>query len=193
MQITIRRKWVVIGLFAALEIAFVVAFHNAPDRNRATILFVATVAGGCFALYTYLQGIDEKRSQYAYSLIERWNRADMVAVRLVLREVTEKRLDPATLMRRGTGAISKEVDEKRAGVVAILNFFEEVSIAARKGDANEDRLFEFFDGIVRQTYANLEEWIRHERKVDNEPHYYCEMQALYGRWIERRQASPPGR
>ncbi|MBX9599387.1 MAG: DUF4760 domain-containing protein [Bryobacteraceae bacterium] len=115
--------------------------------------------------------IDEKRSQYAYSLIERWNRADMVAVRLVFREVTEKRLDPATLMRRGTEAIPKEIDEKRAGVVAILNFFEEVAIAARKGDANEDRLFEFFDGIVRQTYANLEEWIRHERKVDNEPHY----------------------
>ena len=96
-------------------------------------------------------------------------------------------------MRRGTEAIPKEIDDKRAGVVAILNFFEEVSIAARKGDANEDRLFEFFDGIVRQTYANLEEWIRHERKVDNEPHYYCELQALDGRWIERRQAYPPGR
>ena len=45
----------VVGLFVIFETVMLVAFNSQTDRNRATIVFGATVIAGAFALYTYLQ------------------------------------------------------------------------------------------------------------------------------------------
>jgi len=141
--------------------------------------------GGAFALYTYLQGIEDRRAKYSQELIERWNRAEMLPFRATLRALTEKRLNPADLARTLGQQLPPDIDGTRANIVTILNFFEEVAIAARTNSANEMRLYEFFDSIVRQTYSHLEDWVRAERKIDNEVHYYSELEALYGKWTKR--------
>jgi len=188
MQITIPGRWIIVGLFAIIEAALLVSFHYQDDHNRATTVFGATIVGGAFALYTYLQGIEERRAKYAQDLLERWNRAEMLPVRAVLREITENRINPSELMRTANGSPTDAVDAKRACVVAVLNFSEEVAIAARTKAANEHRLYDFFDAIVRQAYAKLEDWIKNERRIDNEPQYYCEVEALYRKWIGRSAA-----
>jgi hypothetical protein len=107
----------------------------------------------------------------------------MVPSRLVLREITENRLNPSDLERKAKGAnLSTEMDKKRAGLVAVLNFYEELAIATLRSSTNEDRLYDFFSSIIQQSATRLENWIRNERSVDNEPEYYCEFLKLAARW-----------
>jgi hypothetical protein len=176
----------VIGLFGLFEAVMLIGFHYQNDRNRATIIFGATVIAGGFALYTFLQGIEERRSRSAQQLIQRWNSPEMLPLRLVLREITENRLDVDTLKRPAKGEISEEMDHKRAHLVTVLNFYEEMAIAALRKIANEDRLYEFFDAIIRQSATKLRGWIEHEQAFDNEQEYYCEFLTLAERWRERK-------
>jgi Domain of unknown function (DUF4760) len=177
MTLRVPVKWIIVGLFLLLEGILVVIYGYHDDHDRATIAFTATVLGGAFALYTYLQGIDERRTQNAHHLIERWNNADMMSIRLVLLDVMENRLDPKNVTRNDPAIL-----ERRSHIVTVLNFFEELSIAVIKKTANEDRLKDFFSSIVQQAFAKLEDWIRAERKTDNEPAYYCHFEVLAERW-----------
>ena len=186
MKIEIPSRWMVVGLFVIFETVMLIGFHFRNDRDRATIVFGATVIAGGFALYTFLQGIEERRSRNAQELIQRWNSAELVPMRLVLREITENRLDPDTLKRPAKGEITAETDEKRGRLVTILNFYEEMAIAALQKSANEDRLYEFFDAIIGQSAAKLQGWIEHEQRLDNEQDYYCEFLKLADRWRRRR-------
>jgi hypothetical protein len=72
--------------------------------------------------------------------------------------------------------------------VTILNFYEEMAIAALQKSANEDRLYEFFDAIVGKSASKLLGWIEHEQRLDNEPDYYCEFLKLTARWRQRKRA-----
>jgi hypothetical protein len=67
------------------------------------LAFAATATAGAFALHTHLAAIEERRAENAQSLIRRWNAPDMLPVRLVLREITENRLEPASLQRSVKG------------------------------------------------------------------------------------------
>ena len=177
MTVKISAKWIIVSSFLILEGILVVIFNYHNDHDRETIAFTATVLGGAFALYTYLQGLDEKRSQNAHHLIERWNATGMVDIRLTLLDVMEHRLDPMTLTRQDLALIGK-----RMHIVTVLNFFEETAIAVHKRTASDDRLNDFFSSIVKQAFAKLEDWIKHERKLDNEPYYYSEFEKLAVRW-----------
>jgi hypothetical protein len=101
----------------------------------------------------------------------------MVKIRSVLMDIMESRVDPASLTRGDAG-----VQESRMLIVSALNFFEELSIAVLNKNADEHRLKQFFAAITSQSFAKLEDWIRHERKIDNEPGYYVEFEALVTRW-----------
>ena len=183
MRLEISARYVVLGSFIAIEAGLLIAFHFQVDRNRATLAFAATIAAGTFALHTYLAGIEERRVEHAHRLIQRWNTAEMVPARGILREITENRLDPAVLERKAKGAdLPPEMNEKRACLVAVLNFYEELAIATLRSSTNEDRLYDFFSGIIQQSATRLESWIRNERSVDNEPENYCEFLKLAARW-----------
>lgn len=177
MTLKISLKWLIVSLFLILEGILVVIFNYHNDHDRETIAFTATVLGGAFALYSYLEGIEEKRIQHAYHLIERWNNVEMLNVRLALLDVVEGRIDATKLIRNDAAVL-----ERRSHMITALNFFEELSIAALKKSANEDRLQEFFSSIVQQSYAKLDEWIKKERSIDNEPHYYVQFECLALKW-----------
>ena len=85
------------------------------------------------------------------------------------------------------GEMPEGIDEKRGHLVTILNFYEELAIAALRKTADEERLNDFFEGIISQSVSKLEDWIKHERRIDNEPDYYCEFLKLAERWAERRR------
>ena len=183
MRLEIPTRRVILGLFVIVEGGLLVGFHNASDHNRATLAFTATATAGAFALHTYLAGIEERRAENAQNLIRRWNAPEMLPVRLVLREITENRLEAATLQRSAKGGeMPPDVDGKRAGLVTVLNFYEELAIATQHNTADEERLYAFFSGIIQQSATCLEGWIKNERAVDNEPDYYCEFLKLVARW-----------
>jgi hypothetical protein len=170
-------KWLVISLFLVLETILVIFYNFHDDHDRATIAFAATVVGAAFALYSYLQGIEDRRTQKAHRFMERWTTPDMLEIRSVLIDVLEGRIDPVSLTRADT---TKK--EARLSVVSALNFFEEVSIAVLEGTANEDCLKDFFSAIVVQSFAKLEDWIKIERRIDNETTYYTKFELVTSRW-----------
>ena len=147
MRIEIPTRYAIVGLFIVIEGTLLYAFAGASDRNRATLAFAATATAGAFALHTYLAGIEERRAQNAQGLIRRWNSPEMLPVRAVLREITENKLDPVTLERKAKGDLSADADGKRAYLVTVLNFYEELAIAALRRSADEERLFDFFSGL----------------------------------------------
>jgi hypothetical protein len=177
VTLNVPGKWLIVGLFLFLESILVVIYNFHDDHDRATIAFAATVVGSAFALYTYLQGIEDRRTQKAHRFMERWTTPDMLEIRSVLIDVLEDRIDPASLTRMD---ITKK--EARLSIVSALNFFEEVSIAILEGAANEDRLRDFFSAIAVQSFAKLEDWIKMERKIDNEPTYYIKFEIVTSRW-----------
>ena len=99
-----------------------------------------------------------------------------------------ERLPKTGWSRRASKGASREArcppdkDSKRAGLVTVLNFYEELAIAALRNTADEDRLYAFFAGIIQQSATCLEGWIKSERAIDNEPDYYCEFLKLVARW-----------
>ena len=107
----------------------------------------------------------------------------MVPFRMVLREVTEARLDQADLMRHKD---RQPPHEKRMAVITMLNYFEEIGIAVKRQSANEDRLYDFFSGILLLAWGKLEDLVKNERNVDNEQLYYSELEWLYDRWRIRK-------
>jgi len=187
MKIEIPNRYAIVGLFVVVEAGLLVWFVFSNDRNRASLAFAGTVTAAAFALHTFLAGIEERRAGAAQALIERWNSPSMVPIRAVLREITENRLDPAALERKAKGDLSSDVEQKRACLVAVLNFYEELSIASLRKSANEERLYDFFSSIVSQSAIRLEQWIKHERAIDNEPDYYCEFLKLAARWAALRK------
>ena len=177
MTFRISSKWLIISLFLISETILVLLYSTQDDRNRRTIAFGGTVLGAAFAFYTFLQGLDERRTMNAHHFIERWTQPDMENIRRVLLAVFEGRTFPASLLRSDPKA-----HEERFALVGALNFLEAMSLAVLSGTANEDLVKRFYGSVVEQSYAKLEDWIKNERRLDNEPREYCEFEKLVARW-----------
>ncbi len=106
----------------------------------------------------------------------------MIPMRDVLIDIMEGRLDPLVLVRTNV-----DIKARRLLIVSVLNFFEELAIAVLRGSADEDRLKLFFSAIASQSFAKLEDWIRNERKIDNEDGYYTQFEKVVKRWNLNRR------
>jgi hypothetical protein len=73
---TLSLVWVGTLAFFAVEMTLFVAYA-AKWYDRDSIEFFATIAGGTFALFAYLKGIETERDREAGHYIERWNQPEM--------------------------------------------------------------------------------------------------------------------
>ena len=90
--------WLATALFALAE-AWLWWMYNFKWFDRESIAFMATVIGGAFALFAYMKGIEEKRSQAADGLIKRWNDPGFRTIIDATRLLVEKDKDSAELGR----------------------------------------------------------------------------------------------
>lgn len=187
IHIEIPWVWLRVGLFVAIEIPLIVAYHFQQDRDRAIILFLATTVAATFALYSYLRGIEERRIQEAGRAVERWNAPDRAEIRKTLRAICEGNINPATLARREKSeSIEEELSDRRMHIFSALNFYEELAIGIFEDSIDEEKAYRFFSSIVEQTYVALHAWIGNEREIDNSHSYYIEFEKLAERWRLRR-------
>jgi hypothetical protein len=177
MKFTPLVGWTLLTFLVA-EAILVAVFHFQNERDRATIIFGASVLGGAFALFTYLQGVEESRAQRARLLIDRWNAQEMRAERTVLRNVLAGNLDIESIKRGNSG-------KQRARVISVLNFFEEIARSIRTRDTREADLRLYFGPLVLVSFRTLQDWIEAERLSDHEPGYYTEFEKLAKRWEGR--------
>lgn len=178
--------WTRIVLFLLIEAILLWIYAFESPKARETIIFGATIVGAAFALYSFLRSIEDRRTQEAARMIERWNAPERSDIRRTLNEITEGQIDPATLQRTTKGEeISQELRDKRAHVVAALNFYEELAISVLESGIDEDRAYRFFKTVIHQTYEALMSWIENERRIDKNRTYYVEFQRLAERWRDR--------
>ena len=187
MNIKIPWIWLTVGLFLGIELVLLMIYFQEDDRNRAVILFGATVVAGAFALYSYLHQIQEHRFEEAGKMMERWNAPERVSIRAVMANVTDGRLDISTIQRHHQSQVfDLEAHEIRMKVLSALNFYEELAIGIFEKSVDNDRSIRFFYSIANQAYEKLEEWIKNERNVDHTQTYYIEFEALINLWRKQR-------
>src|ERR1700722_14844337 len=118
--------WTRVCFFLLVEAVLLAVYSFQPSRVREAIVFGATIVGAVFALYTFLRSIEDRRTQEAARVIERWNAPERSAIRRTLNEITEGQIDPSTLGRTAKGEeIAGDHRDKRMHIVAALNFYEE--------------------------------------------------------------------
>jgi hypothetical protein len=189
MRVEIPRVPLIVGLFVILEAVVLWLFAQEPsDRRRAVYAFAGTILAGAFALYVYLRGMEDKRTDSAGYLIERWNSPDRYELKKIMKMIADEKLDPATLSRKKKGDDqTEEVREQRLKVTAMLNFYEEMAISVKERSVNEDKLYDFFSNVLEDAYARLFAYIETERRIDASAAYFCEMEWLAKRWRQRTQ------
>jgi Domain of unknown function (DUF4760) len=177
--------WLVVAPFVVIECALFLFFLHVGHEAHEEIIFGASIVAGAFALFSYVKGIDERRTQAADRIIERWNNPDLSQIKRCVREICEGLFDPTRVARDAKGTpLAEDALKLRADVVAILNIFEEISLLIRANSANEEKLRRYFRPVMIQAYKNLRPWIENERKLDNEDAYYCEFEAVVLKWKE---------
>lgn len=183
MNIRIPWIWLTVGLFLSIELVLLCGFARFDDRNRAVVLFGATVVGAAFALYSYLHRTQEHRFAEAGKMMQRWNAPDRIAIRTVVADVTDGNFDLTRIERKRPGQTFDEQTHKlRIQILSVLNFYEELAIGIFEKSIDEDRCFRFFHAMAEQAWASLGEWIQKERDVDHTQAYYREFESLVMRW-----------
>lgn len=183
MNIRVSWIWITVGLFVAIESILMYEFARLDDSHRAVVLFGATVVGGAFALYSYLQGIQEKRFGEAGKMMERWNAPERLMNRLVIADVTDGNFDLDKIRRKHPGQkFDEKTHELRIQLLSVLNFYEELAIGISEKSIDANRSFRFFRSMADQTWSALSSWIQSERDVDKNQTYYCEFENLVNRW-----------
>ncbi len=163
--------------------------YNFKWFDRESIAFLATVTAGAFALFAYLKGIEEKRSQAADGMIQRWNDPDFRAIIDTTRPLVEKDKNSADLDRPKYSLKSSSSDETslRGKMQTVLGFFEEIAICVFARTADEEKLKAFFEAVIPKGYEGFEDFVLAERRADNDFEYYRQVQKLVERWTNVRR------
>ena len=184
--------WVTISLFALVE-ACLWWMYNYRWFDRESIAFLATITAGAFALFAYLKGIEERRSQAADRLIERWNAPSFRVIVDATRPLVERDKDSSELGRPKyvlkTASAADTV--LRGHMQAVLGFFEEIAISIFAKTADEEKLKRFFEAVIPTGYDGFEAFILAERGQDKDPTIYKECQKLVERWTDVRRKDIP--
>jgi hypothetical protein len=158
-----------IPIFLVLVVLGVVLVvtHARVKEYRETIQFASGLVGGGAAIYALLLSVQTRRSAAASRFVERYNDPGFAELRKVLsREVypgPEHAPDPQ-------------------GISALLNFFEEMSLAVNSKEADEKIARGFFFSVSGKFYRALENQIIELRKTGNQPTAFVEYERLYRRW-----------
>lgn len=182
--------WLVVGPFLIIEVLLLAFFIRVNHEAHEEILFGASIVGGAFALYTYLKGIEERRTMAADELIKRWNDPSFNSMKRCIREICEETINPSDLFRAKKG---EHMEEHRlllrSELVAILGLFEEIALLINTSGVNEEKLKRFFGPAILQAHAYLESWIDNERKMDREDGYYIELQTVVAKWKKEKAST----
>lgn len=186
--------WVVLALFLPIEGLAVYFYHVSSEAWKSTIVFAASVVGGAFALYSHLKHIEEVRVVYAAKLIERWGSplATVDSWKDLLRDITAGKIINVEQYARKREPDGKMVlpDDltTRSKIIGLLSYAEEVALAIRTKNADEELIKRQLEGVLTTSFVKLEPWIKREREVaggDNS--IYGEIAELVAGWTSREK------
>jgi hypothetical protein len=183
MTIRIPLKWIILGLFLIIEVAILYFFGVSPEVNRAVIAFGATIVAGAFALFVYMQGVEDQQNRAAEKLFERWNHPSMADYKNIGRDIRRGVVDPMTLSRTAQNTVfGTEISIQRSNLLGLLSLYEEISLEIRMRSVHEEKMKRYFRSTLVQTHTKVKGFIENERNVDNDLTYYIEFEKVYEVW-----------
>lgn len=183
------------AIAAVVIIVLTICYYLASDSIKDTIVFIAAscaAAGAILAAFYSARGLElstrgmvnaigaseretaVRRRHYAMRFAERWNDAAMFHMRDIIRELFELVPDSPEFAQLGR--------ERKTNVIHCLNFLEEIALAIKSGDADEDILKDAFRGAVLEASTKLQNWIREQRVSRGRPRVWCELEELARKW-----------
>jgi hypothetical protein len=114
-----------------------------------------------------LLNVQGRRASSAAEFIKRWNSPDFQPFRVVVGEVIK----------------SNSVQGRDLEVIrTVLSFFEEVSIATLRKEADEALLKDFFWTVAVRFFLATKPWIDKRRTDIHRPTMFVEYEKLHARW-----------
>lgn len=156
-------------VIVALGIA-VIAWYARATQQREAIKFGAELVGGAVAIYSLLLSVQAARTASAAKFVERWNDPGFAAYRKAISDA---------LVAKDISHADRQVN------LGVLNFWEEIAVAANRGDADETLLEEFFRTAAVRYFEVGRSWIQDQRDSLHWPSGYRQYQALAERWQRR--------
>jgi Domain of unknown function (DUF4760) len=157
-------------LVVGLGIGVIVLYAVIPGQ-RDVIKFSAVMVGGVTAIYSLLLNAQATRTASAAKFIERWNRPDFAVYGKVVSDALET--NTVTQFDRQTN-------------LAVLNFWEELAVAANRGEAYESLLDAFFHTAAIRYFEAAKPWIDAQRIALHIPTGYIEYERMAVRWQKGR-------
>lgn len=175
------------GLLVLVVLGFT-ALHYFFPAQRETIVFLAVAAtaaatiGSMFYLgHSIRLELRQKVRDEAFRFMSRWNSPELFHSRLAFYKVI------AAHRSGGAAAVQEALkdDTVALGVQAVLNMFEEISIAVEHGHADEELSCRAFAGLLIRSHEALREWIIENRRISGRPKVWTDFEALYSKWRDR--------
>lgn len=115
----------------------------------------------------------------AFVFVQRWNDPNFASLRSDWRELLDE-IEGKT----GTEICStlKGNHKKRTTVADVLNFFEEMSYAAKSGVANEETLRLLLPSVVERYFSAIWPWVERLRTDRHQPTLYEHFEWLRNKW-----------
>ena len=182
-----------VGIVAAVAAVGLAAAFQVFTSYRPLVLFVAAALGGAASVTSAYyaaealatttrqnpEAIQRAKLLAAFQYIQRWNEPAF----------SETRKQFRTLLAQVRGKPGEELwqllsadHDKRSVVLDVLNHFEELGLAVKKGILDEDVAKEYFRFIVAEYYSVFQGWIEKLRAHHTYPGAYIEMQSLRDKW-----------
>lgn len=197
---TVVKTTVTISILAVIVIVgtpLMLLFILKPEW-RPVIIFVAsvlagsgTIASAFYAVETVRiasrnilitsdninRGIRDRRISESFRFMERWNSPSLSEIKskgnALIKEMRDKTDDQKRKML-------EEDLGKRAIMVDIFNFFEEMAIAIKNQIVDERILKDFFRGLISIYFNTAEPWAKSHRTI--QPRALIEVELLSNRW-----------
>jgi Domain of unknown function (DUF4760) len=201
IPITLNTIW----MFCAMGVVLVLAYHFLRDF-RDDIVLMASLLAAAWVIYGAMvavdalqeqarlaqQQLDEARLQrqqvqqqlaqmrmaLALSFFARWNDPALEPTRKIWRDVMVEARGREDAQR--TKMIEEDAN-KRAKVVAVLNFFEEIAAAVKQEAVDEAMIRVGFRSLIREAYPTLKPWIEKHRENFSQSNFRL-MQDLGESW-----------
>lgn len=180
-------KITIAGVLLFLVILLTVVYYCFPDiRDTIEFFTLSLTAATGIASVFYLANtlkltLERQKVELTFKLTDRWNSPEFHYSRRAMHEIFE------TFRAVGKEAVVAELEdalnvEKAMNVRHILNFFEEIAIAVRKGHVVESILEDCYKGPFVRAFNVLSDWIAVHRDRTQRHQLWEQGQWLYEKW-----------
>lgn len=180
----VHLKVTIAAVLSVIGAALLAAFHFLPE-SREQWIFVTSLLAGLSAIYaafyvaeTLRQNIRLKIMHNTFELLSHVKDLELTKIRVKFEtEFDHSTITPCEMYAKITSDLNLSIP-----VIALLNLFEGMAIAAQQGYADEAILYQDLGFLLPRTFYAFLPYIKERRVISKNDTTYCEMEKLANAW-----------